>query len=245
MIVLLSLCAVTTAQAQFAGQAPITSAAGSTNTVANSAIQQFLGPISDAEMKRKAIDISNAQGSPYTSFKFAPTTLYYNDEKIGDIFYRYNALNEEVEIKRSQLEEEGYRGLSNDKKISLIIDGKKMAFNTFITSKKRTTNGYLTTLVDGEEYDLFKRITVKYTEGQDAQNSFVAAVPAKFSQFTEYYYQKKGVNRIDEVIAKNSKLLKVLDANEKVKTKEFLKENSLNVKNETDLIKTFEFLNGK
>ena len=84
---------------------------------------------------------------------------------------------------------------------------------------------------------------MKFTEGQPAQNSFVAAVPARFTPFTEYYFQKKGVNRIDQVLAKNNKLLKLLDADKKTKIKAFLKENDLNIKEEADLIKVFEFLN--
>jgi hypothetical protein len=54
---------------------------------------------------------------------------------------------------------------------------------------------------------------------------------------------EKGVNRIDQVLAKNNKLLKILDADKKTKVKAFLKENDLNIKEEADLIKVFEFLN--
>ncbi len=232
-------------QAQYAGGATSGSSAtsGSASSVAGQAISQFLGPMSEANDKRKSQWLENAQGSPYTSNKFAPTVLYYDNEKIGKIYYRYNALNEEIEIKKTIFDDEGYRALTNDKKASLLIDGKKMAFNTFVTSKNRTTNGYLTQLISGKNYDLYKRITVKFTEGTPAQNSFVAAVPARFTQFTEYYYQKKDVNRIDEIITKNAKLLRILDVDAKNKTKAFIKENNLNIKKEADLLKVFEFLN--
>lgn len=231
--------------AQYAGQAVSgTSTAAGSNSSASSAmaVGQFLGPMSEANSKRTKNILAGAKGSPYASNKFAPTTLYYDGEKVGNLYYRYNALNEEIEIKKSVIEE-GNSALINDKKMVLLVNGNKMSFNTFITSDKRTTNGYLSKLIEGQTYDLYKRITVKFTEGVPAQNSFIAAVPAKFSQFTEYYSQKKGVNRIDQVVTKNSKLLKMLDADLKVKTKTFLKENNLNIKNEADLIKAFEFLN--
>ena len=70
---------------------------------------------------------------------------------------------------------------------------------TFIDKGGNTMNGYLTQLVNGEHYDLFRRVHVKFTEGAPAQNSFVKAIPSRFSQFTEYYIQKKGVDRVDEL----------------------------------------------
>ncbi|MBT8300647.1 MAG: hypothetical protein KJO63_04905, partial [Maribacter sp.] len=79
--------------------------------------------------------------------------------------------------------------------------------------------------------------------GKPAANSFVKAVPARFAQFIEYYFQKDGVNRIDEIPLKNSKLLKLLDASERDGLKKFLKDNSLNIKEEADLIQAFNFLN--
>jgi len=185
----------------------------------------------------------NIQGSPYTSNSFSPTPLYYKDEKVSNIFYRYNALNEEVEIMNTNVEGETIRSLARDKELNIRPNGKKMSFKTFVTSKKRTTNGYLTELVDGEKYDLYKRIHVKFTEATASQNSFIKAIPARFTKFTEFYFQKKGVNRIDEVLPKKGKLLKLLGDSEKESVKQFLKENNVSLKEEADIIRIFEFLN--
>ena len=174
---------------------------------------------------------------------FSPTNLYYKDEKVGNIFYRYNALNEEIEIMKANVEGETIRSLARDKELNIRPNGKKMSFHTFVTSKNRTTNGYLTELVSGSEYDLFKRIHVKYTAATASQNSFVKAIPARFTKFTEFYMQKKGVSRMDEVLPKKGKLLKLIDASKKDATKQYLKENDLDLKDEADMIKVFEFLN--
>lgn len=230
---------------QYAGQAATNMSAGgqTSNAAAAAAIGQYLGPISEAYQKRTKIDLNEFQGSPYTSNDFAPTILYYKDENLGKIYYRYNALNGEIEIKKTNLEEEGYQALARDKDLSIIVDDNPLSFKTFVTSKNNTENGYLSIIKDGEKYDLFKRTHVKYTEGQPAQNSFVAAVPSRFSHFTEYYIQKKGVNRIDEIPLKNRKLIKLLDDSEKARTKTFLKKNDLNIKNEADLIEVIDYLN--
>jgi hypothetical protein len=118
-----------------------------------------------------------------------------------------------------------------------------MSFKTFTTSKNSTLNGYLTTIIDGKTYDLYKRNYVKFSEGKPSPNSFVKAVPARFAQFTEFYFQKEGVNRMDEIKLNNKQLLKLLDNSKKAELKTYLKKNDLNIKEEADLIKAFDFLN--
>ncbi len=246
-LLLVSIFACGALQAQYAGGGVPNSAAigGQTNAVSARVFAQLLGSIDDAENKRKELELSSIQGSPYTSNQFASTTLFYGEDKVRDVYYRYNALNEEIEVKKTLAPEEGYRALAKDKNINIRVEGNKLAFNTFITSKNRTLNGYLAELYKGKEYTLYKRIMVKYTEGQDAQNSFVAAIPARFTQFTEYYFKKKGVNRIDQIQQKNGKFLKQLAGDMVSDMKNYLKENDLNLKNEYDLIKVFEFLDKK
>ena len=163
----------------------------------NAAISHLMGGIIDANQKR-TFSTEDFQGSPYISNTFSPTTLYYKNEKMGNLLYRYNAFNEEIEIKQTNLENEGIRALGRDKLISIIIDGKPMSFNTFIDKKGLTQNGYLTKLVDGK-YSFYKRYDVKFTEGQKAQNSFVKAIPARFSKFTEYYIEIDGIKSYSSV----------------------------------------------
>lgn len=233
----------TTLQAQYSGQVPTNMGGASQNAAAGAAIANFLGPVNEAYQKRREIDLDKFQGSPYTSNTFAPTILKYNDEVVGNIYYRYNALNEEIEIKKTSSEDEPYKALVKDKEVSLLINAKSLSFKTFVTEKNETINGYLTLLQKGNTYDLYQRTLVKFTEGQPAQNSFVAAVPSRFTKFTEYYFQKDGVNRIDQIPQKNKKLLKLIDASKREDLKIFLKENNLNIKNERDLAKVFDYLN--
>lgn len=226
---------------QFTGQiATNMSSGGAAQGEIAGAISTLLGPISDANTKR-AVDWEKFQGSPYVSNEFQDSDLYYKNEKIGPVFYRYNALNEEIEVKESKLQQ-GVRGLSTDKYVILMIDGKAMSFKTFIDKNGNTLNGYLTMLVDGKDYDLFRRTLVKFTQGSPAPNSFVKATPSRFTQFTEYYVQKEGVNRIDELVQKNSKVYK-LDPGKKDAVKQYIKDYSLNLDQEEDMIKIVQFLN--
>ena len=226
---------------QYAGQTATNMSAGD-GGLGGGEIATLLGPIS--ENKNKSTDIyADFQGSPYTSNEFAITSLYYGDENLGKIYYRYNALNGEIEIKNSEREGEQIKSLSRDKKISVLVDGKKMSFMTFVTAKDKTLNGYLITLSNAGPFKLFKRTHVKYTEGKPAANSFVKAVPSRFTQYTEYYLQKEDVNRIDEIPLKNGKLLKLIDDSKREDLKKYLKENFMNIKEEAHLIQAFNFLN--
>lgn len=227
---------------QFSGQvATNMSSGGAAQGDTAGAIAMLLGPVSDANAKR-TVNWEDFQGSPYTADEFQPAELFYKNDKIGTIFYRHNALNEEIEIKESK-NQQGIRGLNRDKNISLQVEGKPMRFMTFIDKGGKTMNGYLTQLVDGEHYDLYKRVHVKFTEGAPAQNSFVKAIPSRFSQFTEYYVQKQGVDRVDELQQKNSKLYALAENSEqKQLLKAFLKDNNLDVDNEEDLVRLIMFL---
>ena len=129
------------ALAQYSGQvASNLSSGGDTNAGVSAQISMLLGPATERGTKRVK-NYDNFQGSPYVADLFLPSTLFYKDENLGSIFYRHNALNEEIEIKKSNLEDENERGLARDKDISILVNGKKMSFKTFVTSKKRTLNG--------------------------------------------------------------------------------------------------------
>lgn len=229
--------------AQYAGQV----ASGSSYNAASTAlVSSVIGDMDDQyDRLSKQTGIDDFAGSPYTNDSFAQAPVYYGDESMGTYYYRYNAYNEEIEIKKTILPEEKISALTKDKSIKVMVQGKPMGFATFIDKKGNTLNGYLTTVLEGEIYDLFKRVNVKFTEGQKAQNSFVKAVPNRFTHFIEYYYQEKGIDRIDEVPLKTNKVVKLFKEPLKSEVKTYIKDNNLDVKDEADLIKVFEHLNAK
>ncbi|EAR02130.1 hypothetical protein [Maribacter sp. HTCC2170] len=186
----------------------------------------------------------NITGSAYLTDFFLPSKLYYDGEFMKNIYYRFNAYNGEIEVKQNSTPTSlNVASLNKDKKIAILVNNNKMSFKTFVTSKKKTLNGYLIMLLDGKDYDLYKREYVIFSPGRVSTNSFVKAVPNRFTNFTEYYFQKEGVNRIDEILPNNRQFLKLIDNDKRAALKEYLKENKLNAKEESDLIKTFKHLN--
>lgn len=228
--------------AQYSGQVATNMSAGGANAGSTAQIQGLLGPVADALSKR-SFSLEDFKGSPYTNDEFQKTTLFYEEENLGELFYRYNALNQEIEIKLENTESEGIRALGKDKKIAFLLDGKKTSFKTFIDKDGKTLNGYLTRLNLEGKINLYKRHHVKYTEGKKAENSFVQAVPNKFTPYMDYYLEVEGENRIDEIVLKNKKLLGMVPQEMRDGLQDYMKENKLNIKKEYDLIQAIRFLN--
>ena len=232
------LLIISNLSAQTSGQVPQYS---SNVGITDALVLNAMGSISDKLEKLNYTDES-IEGSPYQSNTFAPGKLYYGDDLAGDIYYRYNAYNEEVEIKQQNLETEPIRGLGKDKKIRLVANGKTMSFKTFIDKRGNTKNGYLTLLSDGE-YKLYKHLRVTFKEAKKAENSMVKGSPAKFSQSTVYFLESPDGKRIDEVQLSNKKLLDLVNKEEQNSLKKFLKENNIKINDEGDLYQVLNFLN--
>jgi len=232
------------AYAQYAGGGTpnAATAGGQGNALTTRLLAQMLGPIDEAEKKRKDIDISTIEGSPYSFNNFNSTVLFYGEEKVGQIYYRYNAYNEEVEVKQQNMEAEPIRALGKDKKIHVVIKGKPMSFKTFINKKGITKNGYLTLLKDGT-YKLYHHLGVSFKEGKKAENSFVQSKPAKFLQNDEYYLQDATGKKIAQVEFKNKKVLELASSNHKKALQEFLSTKKIKVKTVNDLYQVIDFLN--
>lgn len=201
-----------------------------------------MGSISDKMEKLDYTD-ETIEGSPYQSNTFAPGKLYYGEEAVGDIYFRYNAYNEEIEIKQNNTETAPIRGLGKDKKIRLVANGNEISFKTFVNKRGNTKNGYLTLVSDGE-YKLYKHLRVTFKEAKRAENTLVNGTPAKFSQSTVYYLGSPDGKRLDEVQLNNKKLLELVDKSQQNELKQYLKENRIKVNDVNDLSKVLNFLNG-
>ncbi len=182
-------------------------------------------------------------GSPYSTENFIKSKVYYGKENQGDFYVRYNALNSIIEIKKTLLPEEKVKQLFADKNVRVKYLNKELRFTTYINKKKETKNGYLSLIMDGEDYKLYHRLAVKYSEGKSAANSMVADIPSRFAHFEEYYYQKSGVDRIDYLPLKKGNILKLVDKPFREIVKIHLKENDYNFTKEEDIILLFEYLN--
>ncbi|MGB5378991.1 hypothetical protein [Muriicola sp.] len=186
---------------------------------------------------------SEILGSPYLTEDFVKSKLFFGDEYVGDYYVRYNALNSEIEIKETQLPGEEAKRLLANEDLRVKYGQRELLFTTYINKKEETKNGYLSIISSGNEFTLYHRLAVKFSEGKAAANSMVMAIPSRYAHFVEYYYMKAGVDRIDQLTQKKGALLKILEKEMKEPVNNFIKENKIDLDNEEHLIKTFEFIN--
>lgn len=183
-------------------------------------------------------------GSVYIDESFSPCNVYYNDELVGNFYYRHNAYNDEVEIKDTKYTEEPETSLATIKELKLVADnGKELSLKAYKNKKDVVRNGYMYKLNEGDKYNLFFKNSVKFTEGTRPVNSMVRATPNKFSHFTEYYFMKDGDNLAYYIGNKKSEFLREFEKDKRDSLASYIKEEKINLKKEEDLMKVFNYLN--
>nr|WP_293293885.1 hypothetical protein [Allomuricauda sp.] len=158
--------------------------------------------------------IGAQEGSAYENEKFTNGKVYSKDELLDDVYFRYNAFSDELEVKKTRLEEEDYQALIKSNDIYIISNsGKKYIYNQFFDKKGEVQNGYLILLSAGEKASLYKQYDVKFFEGKEAENSMVNPIPSRFTPFIGYYVQMEGSDKIVKLPTKKNKLFKFLEDN--------------------------------
>ena len=234
-ISLFSLCAQVTGTLQ-RGEAGLFDAAQGGNPMLNLVMI-------DLRVNNQKTGVKEILGSPYLTDDFIKSKVYFGDEFVGDFYVRYNALNSEIEIKKSDLAEENPKRLLANQDLRVKYGQRELLFTTYINRKDETKNGYLSIISKGDKFTLYHRLAVKFSEGKAAANSMVNDIPSRYAHFVEYYYLKNDVDRIDQLLQKKGALLKILDKELKDDVNRFLKEERIDLDKEEDLIRTFEYIN--
>jgi hypothetical protein len=180
-------------------------------------------------------------GSAYENDEFQPGQVFYSDEKLGEVHYRLNAYNDEIELKKTSLDEEKPLALIKNEEVKMVTENGEIVFRTFSDDKNKSNEGYLFVLDEGERYILYKRLYKKFSEPKPAANSMVSPIPSRFTDYVAYYYQEKEGNQIVEIPLKTNKFLKEFSGGNSKTLKEFMKSNDLDLENETDLVKILQY----
>ncbi len=181
-------------------------------------------------------------GTAYENESFQAGKVFYNKEELGDVQYRLNAHNNEIELKITSLNDNKPLALIKNEEVKIVDGTKEIMYRTFVDDKGKIDEGYLTVLRKGNEYNLYRRLYKKFTEPKHAANSMVAPIPSRFTDYVAYYYQKTKEDEIIEVPLKTKKFLRLFDEGTSENLKKLIKEKDLNLDNENDLISIFKEL---
>lgn len=182
----------------------------------------------------------NYTGSPFLSEDYEECEVFNLDNRIGKMYYRYNAYNEEIQVKKS-LYTNDFFALIRDQNVSIVTNGAELVFSEFLNQKNQKWKGYLFRLVKGK-YALYKRENVKYTDKIKAVTSMEKDVPAKFTKFKVYYIQEKS-GEIKRLKLKKKSFLKSLSPEDSKFLKDWSDFGDKKLKNEADLVEIFSYLN--
>lgn len=189
------------------------------------------------------VSAQQIKGSPFLVDNFQKSNIYVNDQLLGSFYSRFNAYSQEIEIKKTNLEEEQYKALVKDENIRVVFDDKELQYASFIDEDGTITQDYLITKLSGSNYNLYQRYIVKYVEGKEAANSMVNAIPARFSNATEYYLKDLNSNLVSYIPTKKSKLLNLFSSDQKMQVAALIKKKGLNLKKESSLVQILTFAN--
>ena len=181
-------------------------------------------------------------GSAYENDDFQPGTVFYNDEELGDVYYRINAYNDEVELKKTKLEDEKQLALVKNEEVKIVANNREIVFRSFRDDKGKMDDGYLSLLHEDNKYIIYKRVYKKFSEPKPAANSMVRPIPSRFTDYIAYYYQKVEDSEINEIPLKTNKFLKTFSQENTKEIKDFIKVNNLDLANENDLLTVFKRL---
>ncbi|WP_318311985.1 hypothetical protein [Flagellimonas crocea] len=181
--------------------------------------------------------IGPEKGSAYEEEDFVLGKVFTEEEFLDNVYFRYNAFSDELEVKKTQLEEEAYQALIKNEDIYIVSNtGEKYIYRDFYNEDGDLERGYLKILSETDSATLYKQYTVKYFEGKEAQNSMVNPIPSRFTPFTGYYLKTNSTERILELPSKKRKLFKFLEENIGGFDSKNLSKNDLDLDSEQDVL---------
>ncbi|QCX01082.1 hypothetical protein FGM00_13510 [Aggregatimonas sangjinii] len=182
-------------------------------------------------------------GSAYEDETFAPGKVFYGDDELGEVYYRLNAYNNEIEIKKSLGEdEEKQLALIKNAEVRIVAPDREIYYLPFTDENGTRIEGYLTLLKKGEHFTLYRRIRKKFTPPKAAENSMVNSTPSRFTDYTEYYLERKDASSIVEMPIHKKKLGKLFSQEQAPKIKAYFKKHNPDDSIENDVLQLFHFL---
>ena len=202
--------------------------------------------IIDIQEKKEAYGLTedefkNLKGSPYINEEFVTGNLYNGQEVVAkNIYLRYNAYSDEIEIKRSKHSSDNdYGALLREPEVFVKISDKLYVLIPY--EKSNEEGHYFEILSEGKAFDLYKKTDVEYSPPKEAKTSYDRNKPAEFKQFHSYYLVGKN-GSFYELPNSKTKIIKLMSKEEK-SVKDYVNKNKLDLNKENDLIKLVTYLN--
>lgn len=172
-------------------------------------------------------DYSAIDGSPYYDDQFKNGTLFYENELMGSFFMRYNAFQDQMEIKNSNLAEEEHQFLVQSSAIKSIISGKEIQFFSFKGEDGLQGNSYFFREFTGEKYLLYSNKRKKYSPGKASTNSLAQSIPPKFYDEITFFYRLKDDETLSIMPTNRKEFLSIFPVSKRQNLKKYIRSKKL------------------
>jgi hypothetical protein len=200
-------------------------------------IQERSNPIAYREIK----------GSPYLSDTFKNGQYYLNGESQGHFYLRYNVYNDQIEIlvdaspENLNLDEPSFDAFLKYDKSKVVLDGKTIRSYYYNDDNGNTSNSYFIEVNTTDKLTLLLRKRCVLTPAEKAVTPNEADRAAKFTIYDDYYIISEGEKYPKKIELKKRKLLKEFPEQADA-LKVFIKEEKINLSEESDLVKLTNYM---
>lgn len=188
------------------------------------------------QMSKILDDETSVNGSAYIQPKYSPVRIkgYDNQVYLG----RYNAYNGQMVVDLGDKR----IALDNEKDYDVVFTQFNTLYRTFsyTNAKNNEKRGFLVVINEGDNFALLKEENIKYYDAVEAASSYQQDKPAKYKREADNYYAFLN-GKVTFIPTKKKTFLKQFSSNEK-ELKAFMKENSISLKDEKDLVELTKFL---
>lgn len=209
------------------------------NPASENFYNQMRDKLADLGIDQK-LGLEDIEGSIYIKENFELGEVRFKGKKERNMYMRYNAFNDEFEIKNSNLEGDKVLALLKSINISCVLGENEYVYQDFLYKKGSRGQGYLKLIYSSEHYQLFEQTGKRFKEGKRAKTSHVVSFPHRFVDEVGYYIQvDDGLPKY--VSSKKKELIGLFRAEHQQQVKSFLKTKNIDIKTRNGLVNLLAF----
>jgi hypothetical protein len=187
----------------------------------------------------KKLTLDDIQGTVYYKENFEKGNIYYRYKLYGEYLLRYDAFNDEVELKKGELDQ--VEALHKNEAISCRINGEKFEYGTFKNLSGEVEKGYLIPLFEGNRFALYMRKLKIFKEGKPAKTSLQNPFPHRFLDQRTYLVASD--NKMPgEIKTSKKEIMRLVEVDKRDSLKNFLKDKNIDLRDKNGLLQAITFI---
>ncbi len=183
------------------------------------------------------------KGSRYFDELFSRGSVYYRDKIVDTLFMRYDAYQDEIQIRKSEYTEEPIQALLRNSDIRAVIEKQSVEYLGYYTEDSERVQGYVFQLIPGSPFGLYVRKSKVLREGKVSSNSLARSVAPRYTELITYYLSQGDNVPLKPLPERKKKFLKLLPAEIRLKVQNRMEDKVYDLKEEPDLIQLVRMMN--